>query len=158
MIDSSVLAALIIGVCTVIGAIIGALLARSDFLEKLFRGSKIYPLVGKWESTWEDIDDPNKVLQKELLVIERQRGSRTYGYITMEDEPDKKWNFEGNFSGRFLQLFYYPSKEAENKLFLDYGCYFFEMQTDGTFKGYSVGVYWETNKIGVSTHQLKRIR
>ncbi|MBI5779156.1 MAG: hypothetical protein HZA49_06840 [Planctomycetes bacterium] len=155
--NTDILTALIGAGGTIIGAIIGALLARTDFFDRLFKGSKFLSLVGKWKSTWEDYNYPNNAY-KELLVIERQKGSNIYGYITMEDKPDKKWNFEGNFSGRFLQLFYFPSKEAEDKLFLDYGCYFFEMQGNGAFKGYSIGFDYEANSMGVSTHRIERIR
>jgi hypothetical protein len=156
--DSDVLAAIIGAVATVVGAAIGALLGRSDFLDKLFRGSKFTSITGKWESTWVDLNEAGKTSHRENFVITRQRGSRIYGYITMEEEPDKKWEFEGNFSGRFLQLFYYPSKDAEDKLFLDYGCYFFDMLGDGTFVGYSVGFDWQENATDVSKHKLRRVR
>jgi hypothetical protein len=95
-------------------------------------------------------------LQKESLIITKQKGSKIFGFITMDNEPDKKWEFEGNFTGRFLQLFYFPSKDAEDKLFLDYGCYFFDMLGDGTFDGYSVGFMWNENKTSVAKHKLKR--
>jgi len=156
--NTQVLVALIGAIGTVFGAILGALVGRSNFFDRLFKGSKFWRLVGKWKSTWQDIDTTDNSLHRELLVIERQNGSRIRGYITMEDKPDKRWNFEGNFSGRFLQLSYYPSEEAEDKLFLDYGCYFFEMLGDGSFKGHSIGFDYERNKIGVSTHRLERIK
>jgi hypothetical protein len=57
-----------------------------------------------------DLNDTEKTTHRENFVITRQKGSRIYGYITMEEEPDKRWEFEGNFSGRFLQLFYYPQR------------------------------------------------
>lgn len=105
-----------------------------------------------------DLNDRTKTNHLENFIITRQKGSRIYGYITMDDHPDKRWEFEDNFSGRFLQLLYYPSKEAEDKLFLDFGCYFFDMLGDGTFDGYSVRFYWETNSTDASKHKLKRAK
>lgn len=151
--DSNILSAFIVGIFTVIGAI----LSRTDYFRHLFRDKKDLSLVGKWESTWKDLDNKDEAHQNELLVINRQKGHKVYGYITMEKLADKKWEFEGYFNGRFLQLLYYPSDEAEDKLFLDNGCYFFERLGDGTFKGYSVGFDYEKNGVAVSKHQLKRI-
>lgn len=34
---------------------------------------------------------------------------------------------------------WHPSKQADDKLFLDYGCYFFELLGNGSFRGYAVG-------------------
>jgi hypothetical protein len=52
---------------------------------------------------------------------------------------------------------YYPSKKSHNDLFLDYGRYFFELQGDGEFVGYSIGFSWDLNRTYPSTHQLKRV-
>ena len=149
--DSNILSAFIAGIFTVIGVI----LSQNDFFRNIFKGQKFLSLVGKWESTWKDLDNKD---DKELLVINRQKGNRIYGFITMEKLADKKWEFEGIFNGRFLQLYYYPSDESEDKLFLDNGCYFFEMLGDGTFKGYSVGFDYEKNSVTVSTHQLQKYK
>jgi hypothetical protein len=157
--DSTVLSGIIGAVGTVIGALLGALLARSEFLDNIFRSDKIIGIAGKWESRWKDTDDTNEsAWSKETVFVEKQKGSRIWGYIEMDAEPDKRWEFEGNFNGRFLQLMYYPSKKADNKLFLDYGCYFFDLQGDGKFSGYSIGFSWDTNNTHASFHEMKRVR
>jgi len=156
--EPAIVSAIITGATTVFGAIVGAVLGRSEVADNLFRRDKFLRIVGKWESTWKEIGNESSTLAKELLVIERQKGSKIWGYIDMESEPDKRWDFEGNFNGRFLQLMYYPSKKSNNQLFLDYGCYFFELQGDGKFNGYSIGFSWDLNKTYPSTHQLKRVR
>jgi hypothetical protein len=155
--EPTILSGIIGAIGTVVGAVLGAILARSEVIDNIFRRNKFLNLVGKWESVWKDLGNKNSAWSKELLIVERQKGSRIWGHIEMESEPDKRWDFEGNFSGRFLQLMYYPSKNSDNKLFLDYGCYFFELQGDGTFQGYSIGFSWDRNKTYPSTHQLKRV-
>lgn len=107
----------------------------------------IHTLLGKWESLWVEIVDNDKRTSRELFEITKQRGTRVYGNITMNTEPDKKWDLEGNFNGRFLQLFWSPSKDSNNKLFLDFGCYFFELKGRGLFEGYGVGYEWSTDII-----------
>jgi len=67
------------------------------------------------------------------------------------------WDVEGDYNDRFLRLFWHPSSSSANKFFLDYGCYFFELQGDGTFKGYSVGYDSETNKVEADQHELRPI-
>ena len=156
--DSQITAAIIGATGAIIGAVVGAILSQRGVLDRLLRSGKILNLTGTWESKWVDIGKPTAIGNKELLVIERQRGTKVYGYITMENEADKKWNFEGDFNGRFFRLMYHPSKEAENKLFLDYGCYFFQIQGDGSFDGYSIGFDWQTNEMGSSTHKLRKIK
>jgi hypothetical protein len=156
--DPSILAAIINGSCIIIGAIIGGLIGRTDFFESMIHGRGVTDLKGTWESTWQDLDlktlkVETKETYKETLVVERQRGPRIYGYITMENQV---WDFEGNFfNGRFLQLLYYPSEGGRNKI--DLGCYFFERQLNGTFKGYSVGIEWHKKDISISMHELKKI-
>jgi hypothetical protein len=75
----------------------------------------------------------------------------------MELEPDKEWEIEGRYDGHLLQLFWYPSQSSPNKYFRDYGCYFFEELTDGSFEGYAVGLDWETGKVEIGKHKLRRI-
>lgn len=137
---------------------LGAFVGRLRFFDNLFNGGRMLNLLGNWESTWKDCD-PDGDSGTEFLVIERQRGARVWGYIYMdtEAEKDKRWSFEGNFNGRFFQLMYFPSDKADNKLFLDYGCYFFELKGNGSFAGYSIGYQWNNDKAGPSTHQLRRV-
>lgn len=155
MTDSNILAAIIVGGCTIVGAIVGAFLAKYPFMTRVFRASGMWSLIGEWDGLWVDLDDKKKREYRERLVITKQRKSRVYGYIQVQGEVDKKWNCEGRYTGRFLQLYYYPSDDAKSK-FLDYGCYFFEIQGDGTFKGYSVGFDWGSNRTGLSRHKLVR--
>jgi hypothetical protein len=152
--DSTLTAGIIGGAATMIAAFLG----QKGILDKFLPGSKAIRLPHKWKSTWVDVDDESNEEFSESLFITRQKGAKISGYITMEKEPDKKWDFEGTFNGRFLQLSYFPSKDAENKLFLDYGCYFFELIGDGIFDGYSIGYYWNSSKITASKHQMKSIK
>lgn len=113
-----------------------------------------YPKLPKeWDSTWVDIQDEEKKEYRERLIITKQRGPKICGYILVDATPDKRWDFEGNFTGRFLQLFYYPSEKADDKLFQDYGCYFFELH--GTeFIGYSIGYDYIRRGLDLSEHKL----
>lgn len=157
--DPQVESALITSLGYIAAAAIGGLLFyRLDIIDTLLSRNKFLRLVGRWDSSWQYIDDPKRAPGREILVIERQKGSRIYGSITTEDYPDKKWEFEGNFTGHFLHLLYYPSKEADDKLFLDYGCYFFEMNGDGSFEGYSIGYDLEYNSITISKHRISKIK
>lgn len=156
--DPAVAAAVIGGVATLVAAVVGAIVGQSGVIERIVHRGHITRLTGTWDSTWVDLADTSRRELKETFVIAKQKGSRITGYITMDSEPDKRWEFEGNFSGRFLQLYYFPSKHADNRLFLDYGCYFFDMQGDGSFKGYSVGFDWSENATDLSEHRLRRVR
>jgi hypothetical protein len=55
-------------------------------------------------------------------------------------------------------LFWHPSRDADDKFFLDYGCYFFELQGNGSFTGYAVGFDWGTNKTEIGPHILRRVK
>ena len=54
-------------------------------------------------------------------------------------------------------MLYFPAPDAGDKLFLDYGCYFFDLPADGSFKGYSVGFDYKDGKLSFSEHNMKRI-
>jgi len=73
--DPNIISGIIVAIGTILGAIIGALLARSDFLDKLFRGNKFTSLKSKWESTWVDLYDRTKTNHHENFIITRQKGS-----------------------------------------------------------------------------------
>jgi len=145
----------IIGAASTVGA---ALIGRSDIMDKIIKGADFPRVAGRWESSWKEIQNANTINFREILHITKQRGSKIYGYITMDSEPDKKWDLYGDFNGRFLRLFWHPSKEADDKLFMDYGCYFFELQGDGSFTGIATGFDWRTNAILTTEHILKRIK
>lgn len=146
---------IIVGLVGAASTLVAALLGRSDLMDKFIRGSKFPRITGRWESTWTETENGP---QKEIFTITRQKGPRIYGYITMESEPDKQWDLQGDFNGRFLRLFWHPSKEADDKLFLDYGCYFFELLGNGSFRGYAVGFDWGTDATEVYEHTLRRIK
>jgi len=114
----------------------------------------------KWVGSWAYINGKTKPSQQERLFITEQRrakeGVRLKGFITVDPEPDKRWWIEGIYNGKFLQIFYYPSEESDDKWFLDYGCYFFEVKNDGHFEGYSIGCEWDDEKISLATHTLRK--
>jgi hypothetical protein len=150
--DSTLTAGIIGGIATVFAAFLG----QSGVFEVLLQGKKYRKLPTEWESTWVDIDDPTQTEHRERFYISKQKCGKISGYILYDTAPDKRWEFEGNFTGRFLQLFYYPSEKADDTLFQDYGCYFFQL--DGTeFVGYSVGYDYEEGLIASSKHKLIRI-
>ena len=147
--DATVLAA-VIGAVSTVGA---ALLGQSGVFEAILHGRRHQKLPKEWDSTWIDIKDTEKREHKERLFITKQRGPKVRGYIIIDATPDKRWEFDGNFTGRFLQIFYYPSEKADDKLFQDYGCYFFELQ--GTeFVGYSIGYSYIGRDLDISEHKL----
>ncbi|MBA5872350.1 MAG: hypothetical protein GDA68_20470 [Nitrospira sp. CR2.1] len=154
--DDSIGAALI----GAIGLIAAAIISRESILSRLISRSDVPSIAGKWDSSWEDCDGdtPNDYC-RETLVIESQCGKRVKGHILMhtQSSKDKRWDIEGRFDGRFLQIIYWPSNLADNKHFVDCGCYFFELKGDGSFKGFSIGYSWVTNMIGPSNHQLVRV-
>ena len=147
----STLAASLIGAGATVAA---ALLGQSGAFEALFHGRRYPKLPTEWSSSWIDLKDQERKERKERFFITKQRGPKVRGYILYDTAPDKRWEFEGNFTGRFLQLFYYPSDKADDKLFQDYGCYFFQLE--GThFVGYSIGYDYDARILDVSEHKLE---
>jgi hypothetical protein len=147
--DSTLAAGLIGAAATVLAAFLG----QAGVFEAIVHRRRYRKLPTDWVSTWIDLKDATKKEQRERFFITKQRGSKVRGYILYDTAPDKRWEFEGNFTGRFLQLFYYPSEKAEDTLFQDYGCYFFELEgTD--FIGYSIGYDYEGREIDISEHKL----
>lgn len=135
------------------GTVVAAFLGQSGALDALFHGRKYPRLPKELDSTWVMLNDTEKRKHRERFYITGQRGPKVRGYILYDDAPGKRWEFEGHFTGRFLQLFYYPSEQADDKLFQDYGCYFFELR-GAEFSGYSVGYEFDTAAIGVAEHHL----
>ena len=145
-----------------IGVLIGPFIKQWVENSNLFnktRGKKNFLVKGKWRSSWVDIGGLSKTENYEILIIDKQRGDDFSGFIEMESLPDKKWSFKGNlFKERFLQLYYYPSKDSPDKNFLDYGCYFLEVNGDGSFSGKSIGFEYENNNIQISNHKLIKLK
>lgn len=144
---------IIVATIGAVGLIIAALIAREGFWQRI-RPKKFKPLRKKWESSW--IDAGGKRREKEILYITNQTASKISGNITMEKEPDMKWDFEGRFTEGFLQIMYFPAKDLEDRR-LDFGVYFLKEKLDGTFEGDSLSVYWnkDSSEIVRSKHWLK---
>jgi len=126
-------------------------------------GAKIHgfpQLQGRWESIWHiQKEDGSINKHTETLYIDKQDGNRIKGYIT-SDEPDQVGlvcNFEGFYNEGFLQLLWYPAPEVRSRDIIDYGCYFFKHEPDGTYHGYALGYYWNTARIDTYKHVLTRI-
>ncbi|MGE3388092.1 MAG: hypothetical protein AB7K41_15285 [Bdellovibrionales bacterium] len=121
----------------------------------------VKPLPDKWIGSWEYLDKSDKNVTQERLFITEQipakEGLNIKGYFTVDAEPEKRWEFSGNFTGKFIQLYYYPSDAADDGLFLDYGCYFFEIKNDGHFEGFSVACEWDEEIPSVARHMLKEL-
>ncbi len=149
---------IIVGVVGALSTIIAAVIGRSDLLDKIMNSTNFPRITGSWESLWSETQNDTELKFREIIHITKQRGSKIYGYITMESEMDKKWDIYGDYNGRFLRIFWHPSKDADDKLFLDSGCYFFELQGNGSFNGYATGFDWTANRILNVQHVLKRIR
>ena len=155
--DSTVIAAIIGFAGGIVVTILKAVLSGSRFTN--WMKGRESNLIGKWQSIWGPL--PNKeVKYKELLEITKQSSQRIEGFITKEDEPQKKWTVEGKYGDNFLMLIYSPAKDAKDNNFLDYGCYFFQRRADGSFEGYSTGFGPNDGQPGegVTTdyHTLKR--
>lgn len=157
--DSNLVAAGIGAIATVVGAVFGGIATQSQIWENLFIRSRFPKLAGtRWESCWVEKINGAQCEQTEMFEFTMQRRGRVYGYITMEALPDLKWKIEGDYNDRFLRLFWHPSTEANNKFFLDYGCYFFERQGNGSFKGYAVGFDSQSNKVEIGQHTLRQLQ
>ena len=156
--EPNILTALIGALGAIAAAIIGAAVGRSENWDRLFARDRFPKLSGtRWESSWLDLADGKMIPKVEVFTFTKQRRGRVYGYITMAQLPELKWEIEGDYNNRFLRLFWQPAADAQNKFFLDYGCYFFERQGLGSFHGYAVGFDLETNKIEIAEHQLRRL-
>jgi hypothetical protein len=146
--------------CVVLGAILREILPGSRFVARLAGKPTGHNILGTWESTWgEPPDGPFD--RKENLVVSTQRREHVAGYVTREDQPRRKWEIDGRYDGHFLQLNYYPARDATDTDFFDYGCYFLTRHTDGTFSGYSTGFGPYDEKPGeglsIKIHRLQRI-
>lgn len=156
--DSTLIAAVIGGFATVFAAVVGGVVGRSDGWDRLVSKSRFPRMAGtRWESSWAEPVDGVAQPHKEMFEFIAQKKGRVFGIITMDTLPDLKWEIEGDYNDRFLRLFWHPSSDAKNQFFLDYGCYFFERQGDGSFLGYAVGFDSGTNKIEFGEHQLRQL-
>ena len=139
--DAGTVNALIGAGGAIAGAIIGATLQSvlpSDLFQWLGRVPPENSIVGSWDSWWGPTLEQVKTYH-EVVTIRKQYKNRLWGTASRSDEPDRVWELVGRFDGHYLQMFYYPSKESSDLNFLDYGCYFFIRQGDGSMKGFSAG-------------------
>lgn len=146
--------------CVILGGVLREVLPGSKLIALLTGKRSGHRIVGAWESTWgEPPDGPFN--QKEKLVITKQGRERVSGYVTREDQPKWKWEIDGRYDGHFLQLNYFPARDADDSDFLDYGCYFFTRRADGSFSGYSTGFGPYDEKPGeglsIKIHRLQRV-
>lgn len=156
--DTTIVVALIGAIATVASAVIGANVGRSNWFQKNVARNPFPELDGtRLESTWTNIADGKPRQYKEVIEIKSQKRGRLYGNVTMDENPALRWDVEGDFDGRFLRLFWHASRDSQNKFYLDHGCYFFERQGDGTFKGYSVGFDARLNKVAVDEHTIRQL-
>ncbi|MDD4506186.1 MAG: hypothetical protein PHE60_07440 [Sulfurospirillaceae bacterium] len=157
--DPTITAAIIGGTSTLVATVLGAVVGRTKFVERIFQRSKYQRLIGtKWESIWhEDNVDGSTVEFKEVFEFTWQRTDKVGGTITSGHYPDMKWTIEGDYNERFLRLFWQPSDDSPNKYFLDYGCYFLERNGNGTFTGYAIGFSSETNRVEAHAHAVRKV-
>ena len=157
--ETILIAALITSTATVTGAVIGVTFGRSDWYQKIVARNPFPELGGtRLESTWTNVIDGKPRQYKECIEIKSQKRGRLYGCVTMDENPAFRWDVEGDYDGRFLRLFWHATPDSPNKFFLDRGCYFFERQGDGTFKGYSIGYDARLNKVAVDEHTIRQIQ
>ena len=131
---------LIGGGCALLGVVFSALLPTHAFFNRLFNQIEASKrLVGTvWDSSWEKASESGPVYHEELTFT-RQLGDKVWAQATRREEPQKLWECEGRYDGKYLQLYYWPSPRSQDPNFLDYGCYFLVRQGDGRMKGYSSG-------------------
>ena len=154
--DPATISITIGALATVVGGLAGGVASRSETWDRLISRSRFPRLAGtSWESTWKHDRRGQDQDEREVFTFLRQRKSRVFGTVAMASRPGMTWDIEGDYNDRFLRLFWSPAPSAENKYFLDYGCYFFERQGDGTFKGASIGYDAEANEVVADEHELK---
>ena len=154
--DPAILSVVIGAVATVVGGLLGGVASRSETWDRLVSRSRFPRVAGTaWESSWTHNRPGALKNEKEVFSFSKQRKSRVYGSISMSSRPGMAWDIEGDYNDRFLRLFWSPASSAQKKFFLDYGCYFFERQGDGSFKGYSVGYDADANNVVTDTHELR---
>jgi hypothetical protein len=154
----TVIAAIIGLLGVIVGAFLNATLPM--LIQSFGRTAKRHSLVGEWDSSWGKL--PHGPLEHhEILKITKQHGVEVSGIARRIEQPGKEWEVKGRYDGTFLQMYYYPSANAKNIDFLDYGCYFLKRRADGSFEGFSTGFGtddYEPSQEGITTefHMLKR--
>jgi hypothetical protein len=154
-VEKDIVVALIGAAGAVSAAVMGGIIGRSDWFQRSIARNPFPKLEGtRLESKWINLVEGKPKEYKEIIEIKKQKRGRLYGNVTMDEDPKLKWDVEGDYDGRFLRLFWHASHD---KFYLDHGCYFFERQGDGTFKGYSVGFDARLNKVHVDEHSVRPV-
>jgi hypothetical protein len=156
--DGSLIPTVVGAGATIVAGLLGGAVGRSELWDRLTAKKRFAKLVGtRWESKWTDYLDGVPTERREIIEFTAQKRDRVYGYITMDVYPDLKWEVEGDYNETFLRLLWHPSPKAENKFFIDYGCYFFKRMGKGYFQGYAIGFDSQTDKIDFGEHTLKQL-
>jgi hypothetical protein len=156
--DSAIWAAVIVACGAIIGAVVQALLPPNSLSRLFSRTDKRKSLVDEWDSFWgQSLGDVRK--NRETITITSQIGDRIWGKASRVNEPDKAWNIEGRCEGDYIQMLWFPAKEAKDKDFQDYGCYFLKKKANGVYAGFSCsfGKGGEDN-LTTDNHEMVRRR
>lgn len=150
-------------IAAIIGAIVGAII-QSLLIPNLItiffsRIKKKESLAGVWDSYWGPTEKESHKFH-EVINIKKQKGNRIWGRATRQEEPDKVWDIEGRYDRDYIQMHYFPSKEAKDKDFLDYGSYFLKRNAIGVFCGFSAGFGPDEvnghDNLSTSYHEMSR--
>lgn len=119
-------------------------------------------LLGQWRSTWTIEVNGELVEQEEVFDIQYVSGNRFFGEVRSQEEEMAycECKLEGVWNDRYLQVFWSPPNQLDvgDPEYIDYGCYFLERQSDGSFEGYATGFFWNIEKVGTYRQTLTRIR
>lgn len=156
--NPQVQAALIAVLGVIFGAILQATLPGSSFATRLAGKPQGHRLNGLWTSSWGEIGSQN-LTHKSTLTITRHSGTTVTGHVSDSQFPARKLAIEGRYENDVLLMHYFPAPDAEDKDFIDYGCYFLRRQADGSFRGYSVGFPLTDSSLDacLDVHELRRI-
>jgi hypothetical protein len=122
----------------IVGAIIQSLTPPNALKLLLTRTPKRKSIVGDWDSFWGPTAQEVRKY-RETITITAQRGDSVWGKAVRPDEPDKAWDIEGRCEGDYIQMLYFPAKEAKDRDFQDYGSYFLKKKANGVYSGFSTG-------------------
>ncbi|TBB38561.1 hypothetical protein ELH44_37005 [Rhizobium ruizarguesonis] len=115
-------------------------------------------LLGRWKSTWLSQEEGRYVENTEVITIRRQRAQNVYGDVVSDDQDmaNCACDLKGTYIEGYLQLLWSPG--ANNSDLIDYGCYFLKRQSDGSFRGYAVGHFWNRDRVETYEQTVIRIK
>jgi hypothetical protein len=156
--STSILVAIIIASGTLFGAIIAAFInVKADLIRNLFIRRQSIKLLGDWKSSWYVNSEKGYEEHNEIFHIKRQKGERFTGQVSSDEYAGMMCDIEGLYRDGFLQVLWYPSKQESSMGIQSFGCYFFKLQPDGSFKGQALGFYMNKGKMEVYEHTLTRL-